>query len=80
MVIMVMVIMHDNDHLWPWWQVQDVLQSVYVCPSEAAAKPAGNHGHHGHGHHGDGHHDHDHHGDGGKYKLSSNQFMCVPVR
>ena len=41
MVIMVMVIMHDNDHLWPWWQVQDVLQSVYVCPSEEAAKPGG---------------------------------------
>ena len=26
---------------WSWWQVQDVLQSVYVCPSEEAAKPAG---------------------------------------
>ena len=32
---------HDRDHLWSWWQVQDVLQSVYVCPSEEAAKPGG---------------------------------------
>ena len=60
-----------------WWQIQDVLISVYVCPREATTKPEGNHGHYRHDH---GHHGHGYHGHGGKYKMSSNQFMCVPVR